>query len=187
MTGLIIVLGLAGSGKSTQGKLLADSTGYKWLSTGVILRKNMSDEHKEEMLAGKVLDQQEVIDILAPELNLGSDQTTEIILDGFPRGVEQAQWLVDQRNNNLLVIESVIHILAHEKVVKERLLERGRQDDNEKAIDTSFDEYEHTIKPILDLFKSAGASVVEINGEQSIKAVHRQIVEKLISSGVVSV
>jgi adenylate kinase family enzyme len=92
---MIIILGVAGSGKSTQSQLLVDRLGMNWVSTGELCRRVVTGKRREEMLAGKVLDQDEVIDILDAELKR-LDNKNEIILDGFPRGLKQVAWLLHQ-------------------------------------------------------------------------------------------
>jgi adenylate kinase len=185
MPRVIIVIGLAGSGKSTQSKLLADSTGYTWLSVGELLRKSASGNTKSEMLAGKLLSVDHVTSVLSPYIS-GANSPQEIILDGYPRGIDQAKWVLEQTNQGNIDIEAVIHLLANQLVVKERLLERGRQDDIDSAIKERFSEYEDTIRPIIVSFKKAGLNIIEVNAEKSVELVHQSIVEKLIMSGVVS-
>lgn len=188
MTRLIVVLGLAGSGKSTQSKLLAEKSGAVWISMGDLLRSKIKDDRRQEMLSGKILDQQEVINMLEPSLYLGDEvNDRQIVLDGFPRGVKQADWLIGQHKLGQVHLEAIIHILAKEKVVKDRLLDRGRQDDNEKAIGERFSEYENTIKPIINEFQKASINVVKVNGEQSIDQVHNEIIKGLIEKGVATV
>ena len=55
------------------------------------------------------------------------------------------------------------------------MLDRGRQDDHQEAISARFREYEETIKPILEQFKSAGITVYDINGEQEPEAINKEI------------
>ena len=167
---MIIVLGVAGSGKSTQSKLLTARDGFDWLSMGELLRSVITDERREHMLAGKVLDEHEVIAILDTELKKRGDNP-EVILDGFPRGLMQADWLIKERATGRFDIRAVVHLHAHKDAVKERLLARGRQDDTEDAIKERFHEYEHTIKPIIETLHTSGIPIVEVNAEQTLEAV----------------
>lgn len=187
MVRLIIVIGVAGSGKSTQAQLLAKTSGFSWISMGQLLRDHITGEYKEEMLAGKVLDQQVVTDVLKPYLGLEKSEDEGIVLDGYPRGTQQAEWLVELHQSGQINIDAIVHLKAQKPVVKARLLERGRQDDNEPAIAERFNEFENTIKPIINEFDSHGIRVVTINGEQPIDKVQLEIVEKLITEGVMAV
>ena len=60
---MILLMGVAGSGKSTQGRLLADEKGYAWLSSGDILRVLVTGTRRQQMLEGKLLSDQEMIKI----------------------------------------------------------------------------------------------------------------------------
>jgi adenylate kinase len=175
---VIIFMGVAGAGKSIQGKMLADQLGYPWLSSGEFLRMLIAGERRKEMLAGKLLSDQEMIAIMQKVLGLiPSDE--EFILDGFPRTVEQTDWLLAQVKAGLLNITAVFQLEASQEVVKARLLERGRQDDYHEAIEERFREYEQTILPILETLKSAGVQVYMIDGEKGVKEVHENIMHVL--------
>jgi adenylate kinase len=180
---VIIVLGLAGSGKSTQSQMLANRDNFSWLSMGELLRSIITDERKEEMLAGKVLDEHDVITILDTELQKRGD-VPELILDGFPRGILQADWLLEQQNLGRFSIRAVIHLYAHKETVKERLLARGRQDDTEEAIQERFHEYENTIKPIINTMRDNNIPIVEVNAEQSPEVVLDSIVKDMSQIGI---
>ena len=133
-------MGGAGAGKSVQGRWVADEIGLPWLSTGEFLRMLVTGKRRQEMLQGKLLDDSEMIS-LADKIFHMIDTKEEFILDGFPRTQTQADWLIAQHKAGLINISSVLHIEASEKVVQERLLNRGRPDDTEEAIRKRFDEY----------------------------------------------
>lgn len=175
---MIIFMGVAGSGKSMQGRLLADQQALPWLSTGEFLRMLIAGDKRREMLAGKLLEDEEIIGLVQRIFNL-IDVEQEFVLDGFPRTVEQADWLLNQIKHGQLEITAVVHLNASEDVVMERLLARGRQDDHAEALHERFKEFEETIKPILDSFRQSGVPVHEINGEQSVEAVHDSIIKAL--------
>lgn len=171
---MIIFMGVAGSGKSKQGRMLADQLGLPWLSTGEFLRMLIVGERRKEMLAGKLLQDQEII-ALVQQIFRVIDTKQEFVLDGFPRTPAQADWLLSQVKHGQLNITAVIHLGVDEKVVKERLLKRGRQDDTDEAIKERFLEYKQTIVPILDQFKEAGIKVHDIDGGQAVSKVHKAI------------
>lgn len=175
---MIIFMGVAGAGKSIQGKMLADQLGYPWLSSGEFLRMLIAGERRKEMLAGKLLSDQEMIAMMQKVLGLiQSDE--EFILDGFPRTVAQADWLLAQAKAGLFNITAVFQLEASQEVVKERLLERGRPDDHHEAIEERFQEYEQTTLPIVERLKSAGVPVYVIDGEKGIREVHENIMRVL--------
>jgi adenylate kinase len=121
---MIIFLGLAGSGKSTQSQLLAQRLKCPWLSTGQLLRDTVKDKKiRERMLAGEILDDSLMLSLLDQQLKkLGSE---EFILDGSPRTMRQAIWLVDKIERHEIDLTAVIHLKASEMVVKKRLLRKN--------------------------------------------------------------
>lgn len=169
---MIIFSGVAGSGKSVQGRMLADRFGLPWLSTGEFLRMIISGERRKYMLDGHLLEDHEIIDVINKVFTL-IDTQKEFVLDGFPRTVGQASWILD---NQSIKKTCVIHLQAPKHVVRERLIKRGRQDDHVEAIDKRFDEFEQSIQPILKQFKRENVSIVEIDANGSIAAVHQRIV-----------
>lgn len=175
---MIIFMGVAGSGKSVQGRLLADELGLPWLSTGEFLRMLIAGEQRKEMLSGKLLDDQDMI-ALVQKIFTVVDVEHEFVLDGFPRSLDQADWLLGQVKHGQLDVTAVVHLQASEEIVEERLLQRGRPDDHKQAIRERFQEYEESIKPILAHFREADIPVYEINGEQSPESVHGQILAVL--------
>lgn len=175
---MIIFMGVAGSGKSLQGRMLADQLALPWLSTGEFLRMLVSGDERRDMLAGKLLDDEEIIALVQKIFNVVGVEE-EFVMDGFPRTVGQADWLMSQVKYGQLDVTAVINLVASKEVVMERLLGRGRQDDYKDAIQARFDEYEEEIKPILAQFKQAGIRVHDINGEQPPEVVNRDIVAAL--------
>jgi len=175
---VIIFMGVAGAGKSVQGRMLAEKLGYDWISTGELLRKNIHGDRKQEMLEGKLLGDDEIIAIVEDRLKVLSSNN-RAILDGFPRTLPQAKWLLKQHTKETLSINGVVHLTASKEVVKQRLLQRGRPDDSEEAIDVRFNEYEEHTLPIVDWFKESGLTVYEIDGERDVNEIHHEIVNQL--------
>jgi adenylate kinase len=171
-------MGVAGSGKSMQGKLLADRLALPWLSTGEFLRMMIAGQRRKDMLAGKLLSDNEIIGLVQKIFNMVGT-SDEFILDGFPRTPAQADWLLAQAKHDQLKITAVVHLLASPETVQQRLLERGRQDDTRAAIKERFEEYEAAIKPILGQFMVANVPILEINAEREPDAIHQEIVDKL--------
>lgn len=171
---MILLMGVAGSGKSMQGKIFADEHGYAWISTGEIFRVLITGKRRQEMLEGKLLSDDEVIKVVDKVLEL-IDTTQEFVLDGFPRTIPQADWLLGQAHEGRFKLNAVVHLTASEGVVRSRLLERGRQDDTDAAIAKRFSEYHSTTLPIIDHLKREGAPVFDIDAAQDPRAVHDAI------------
>ena len=93
----LIFLGPPGAGKGTQAKVLVDRFGYRQISTGDILRANKRDgtplgvEAKAYMERGALVPDELIIRMMEPVF----DQPGNVILDGFPRTVAQAEALDD--------------------------------------------------------------------------------------------
>lgn len=175
---MIIFMGVAGTGKSTQGRMIADELGLPWVSTGEFLRMLIAGERRKDMQAGKLLEDQEIIALVRKVFGV-IDTEHEFILDGFPRTVTQADWLINQFKHGQLKITAVIHLKASEKGVTDRLLLRGRPDDTDAAIRERLREYEEQALPILNDFKNAGVRVCDIDAEQTIGEVHADILKAL--------
>ena len=175
---MIIFMGVAGGGKSTQGKLLADELGLPWLSTGEFFRMLVSGQDRRDMVKGKLLTDQQTIALVHKVFGVINTKE-EFILDGFPRTMPQAEWLLSQSKAGLLHITAIFHITADEKAVEQRLLKRGRPDDTKAAIAERFDEYQAAVVPIVKKFAEAGVPVYEINGEQAVAEVQGEIIKAL--------
>jgi len=173
---MIILTGVAGSGKSMQGKMFADEHGYAWISTGEILRVLVTGKRRHEMLQGKLLSDDEMVTILDTVLNL-IDSKQEFVLDGFPRTTPQADWLLEQVHSKRLKLTAVINLNASEDVVRSRLVARGRQDDHDDAISARFKEYRDVTLPILEYFKKEGVHVYSIDAAQEPRTVHDEILK----------
>jgi len=169
-------MGVAGAGKSMQGRLLADEHGYAWISSGEILRVLVTGKRRQQMLEGKLLSDDEVIRLFDKVFDL-IDPSEEFVVDGFPRTIPQANWLLDQVHDGRFALNAVIHLAASEEVVRKRLMARGRQDDTEQAIAERFKEYNAVTLPILRHFKEEGVQVCDIDAASSPRQVHDQIVQ----------
>jgi len=175
---MIILMGVAGSGKSTQGRLLADQKGYAWISTGEILRVLITGSRRQEMLKGKLLSDQEMTNVMDKVLDI-IDLKDEFVLDGFPRTIVQARWLLDQVDQHRFSRIVVLHLFSDRQVVHDRLKQRGRADDSEKAIAERFKEYESVTLPILEELKQHGIKIYDIDASQKPEAIHRKIMQYL--------
>jgi adenylate kinase len=167
-------MGLNGSGKGTQGKLLAATRGYHIISTGELLRNYGSDEQHERMLQGVNLGDEEVTALLDKALKDLDDQN-KTILDGYPRRISQAEWLLGAENSDRFRVDYVINLIASKDALIDRLKQRGRADDHQDAIEARFREYEKETLPIVDYLRQRGVEIIPINAEQPIEDVHQEI------------
>ncbi len=121
-------MGIAGSGKGTQGKMLADQHGFHLISMGEVLRMYVTGQQRERMLKGGLLDDAEIIKIVEQVLSSLPDDE-EVLMDGFPRTVPQAEWLLEQVKAGTFDVKAAIHLVASREAVKRRLIKRARIDD----------------------------------------------------------
>lgn len=171
---MIIIVGAAGSGKSTQSQLLVANGKYQALSVGELLRREISGPDALIMESGQLLDDETVIDYVKAELAKIGD-SPEVILDGFPRSAYQANWIL----NASYPLRALVHIKINRDVAKSRLLDRGRSDDYEDAIIERFGEYEATSSAIIEHIKDSGLPVLTVDGNSESLILFEEITHKL--------
>lgn len=175
---MILLMGIAGSGKGTQGTMLADARGYHLVSMGEVLRMYVTGKQRERMLAGELLDDEEIIRIVDQVLT-SLPAGEEVIMDGFPRTIPQAEWLLGEVQKGRFDLSIAFHLVASQEAVRQRLMRRGRVDDKDGAIQARFDEYERSTAPLLDWLKTHGIRVVDVNAERSVEAVNDDLIKYL--------
>jgi adenylate kinase len=176
---MIIFLGLAGSGKSTMGHLLAAQLRCPWISTGNLLRQKMDQKTQQQMLRGEIISDEHTLAVLDEEFRRIGGHEHQFILDGTPRTKRQARWLVEKDRAGELKINAVIHLNIDHDTAKQRLLSRKRPDDHEQAISERFREYEESIIPIVEYLNKEGYKVHEIDAKQPPAAVEADIEKAL--------
>jgi adenylate kinase len=180
---MIILLGVPGSGKSTQAELLVGRGKLRWLSMGELFRQKATPAQKEQMLQGRLINSDEAVQLLSQELKELGDEP-QIILDGFPRYIDQADWLIKQKNSGNLAVTAVVYLFVDKEVVKERMLLRGRMDDSEDVINKRFEEFEQTSLPAIGVLEANSIPILRINADQAPEKILEDIVEALAKVGV---
>ena len=170
---MIILFGLAGSGKGTQGKALSEIFGWKWLSVGQVIRN--TGAYDKITNQGQLIADEEVIKLMDKQIEKAEDEGFDIILDGYPRSEVQARHLVDEKADDL---DGAIILEVPKDELYERLALRGRDDDQEKAaIDRRFEIFEQNICSILPLLEAKKIPVERINGSGPITEVTNRLVK----------
>lgn len=176
----IILIGIQGSGKSTQGNLLSEKYKIPYLSSGHIFREIAKDKTKlgryvkETMNAGYLIPDSKTLSIVQAYLNKPRYDKTGFILDGFPRTVIQAKKF-DQD------INKVFYLRVHDKEALWRLSYRNdtlREDETLKAVRKRIELFHKVTEPVLDYYRAKN-KLVEINGEKTIDEVYSDIVKHL--------
>ncbi len=172
----IILFGVQGSGKGTQGQLIAKRYKLSVFDTGNELRQLILEE---STLAKKVRDIMETGNLVPTEIvmeiieNFINKTQGAIIFDGIPRSKEQAECfnkLMKKNNRNL----KGIFIDMNKEEAIQRLLKRARSDDNEKSIRVRLDTYQNETLPVIEEYENDHL-VKRVNGEQSIENVSKDI------------
>ena len=203
------MLGPPGAGKGTQAKFIAKKFNLYQLSTGDLLR----DEIKNKTKIGKKIDHiiahgdfvvDEIINQLLKTVIKNSSNRNNIIFDGYPRNISQAENLEIILNEDNQSINFIFFLKVTREIIEKRILGRitcekcnttfnkyldideiekhecgknylkKREDDNEEIIITRYDEYMKKTKPVLD-FYSSRSYFHEIDGSQKIQAITGKI------------
>lgn len=175
----LVLLGIQGAGKSTQGNLLSRQLKIPYLSTGHILRELAKEKTKlgryikETINAGILLPDNKIIPIVEQYL-VRPEYKKGYILDGFPRTSHQAE---EFKNN----VDKVIYLEIPDKEAIYRLVYRNdnaREDETLPAIKKRIESFHKYTRPVLDYFEKHGKLAV-IDGTKSIKEVNKEILRSL--------
>jgi adenylate kinase len=187
-----VIFGPPGSGKGTQAALVQKSFGMDHLSTGEILRAEVAHgspvghEAARIMAAGDLVPDDLITHIVERRLSR-AHSLAGVLLDGFPRTVEQAKALDAMLARKGRKVDIVIAIDVPKPVLVERLLKRaaqeGRADDTRKAIAERMHEYRTLTEAVLDYYRGRGVRVIDIAGVGEVEAVFEQIKNELSTAG----
>ncbi len=170
---MISLLGLAGSGKGTQGKALSEIFGWRWMSVGEAIRR--TEKYKEITDVGGLIPDEDVIELMNSQIAKAEDEGFDVILDGYPRSEAQAKYIVE---NMAEKIDGTIVLEVPKEELLKRLALRGRDDDKEReSIERRFEIFEESSRPILELFEKTGIPVRRVDGTGKIEEVTARLVE----------
>ncbi|MEX0881467.1 MAG: nucleoside monophosphate kinase [Candidatus Saccharimonadales bacterium] len=172
---MIILFGVVGSGKSEQASRLIAKLHCPYISTSRLIKDKNNPEWNKLITAGNLLDDQATLSILEPELEKIDTINKEFILDGAPRSIGQAEWLIEKVNTGKIKLTAIIHLVVSRRTAMERLLKRGREDDEEDIISERFRQFDSITTPVLNYLRSHNFTVNEVDGEWSSDIVEQQI------------
>ena len=173
---MILLFGLAGSGKSTQGQILAERDNMVWLSAGQVLREHGGFE--KQMTKGELVDDDTVIDLMLKEVEKAKAEGKDVILDGFPRDIYQAEKLVKKLKGE---IKKAIYLEMPRAELVKRINLRGRADDTPEAVEKRFLIVEQNICSILSLLESKNVPVSRVDGVGTIEEVAERVASEVES------
>ena len=188
----IIIFGAPGSGKGTQSDKIIAEFGVAHISTGDVLRSEISAQTDLGRTAstyiqdGKLVPDNLIIDMLAKKLDkLVKEITTSegnmlpgVIFDGFPRTIPQAEALDKMLEERGEKVNVVIGLEVDDKELIKRIVERGktsgRADDNEETAKKRLDTYYAQTLPLKKFYEEQG-KYVKINGVGTIDGIYADI------------
>jgi adenylate kinase len=157
----LVLMGPPGSGKGTQAVQLAAALGCAHLSTGALLRAEITagtplgDAVASVISAGELIPDELVNELVLPRARAAA-AAAGYLLDGYPRSLPQARALLDTD----IPPDRVIALDAPAPVLMERMLHRarveGRTDDTPEVIEHRLRVFAESTQPVLDLFAERG-------------------------------
>ena len=179
-----IIFGPPGSGKGTQASRIEADSHLKHLSTGDILRSEVArgtetgKEVARIMAAGDLVPDDVIIAIVQGILR-DPNSSSDMLLDGFPRTLEQARALEQMLAQEGHRVDFVVALDVPEDVLVDRILHRaaveGRPDDTRGAIAERMHEYHKLTEAVLDHYRQQGVPVKVVNGVGDVDAVFERI------------
>jgi adenylate kinase len=201
---IVVFLGPPGAGKGTQAQRLAEEKGFIHISTGDLLREAVKKgtplglKAKEYMERGELVPDDLIVAMIKEKLPKGGN----VILDGFPRTVNQARALEQMLEEIGERLEKVILFEVPDDVVVERLSGRRidpktgkvyhvkynpppegveviqRDDDREEVVRKRLKVYREQTQPLVDYYRQKGILEV-VDASQPPEEVYRQLLTKL--------
>lgn len=204
----LVLFGIQGSGKGTQGKFIAEKFGFETFETGAELRKLAKEESelgkkvKGIIEAGHLVPNEVVMEIIENFMNrLPSGK--KVLFDGIPRKMAQKKSFDALMTKLGREFAGILIQISKEEALRRlttrRLCEKcksvypasyessvcecggkltTRADDNPESIKIRLNAYENETTPVIEVYKKEGR-MIEINGEQKIGEVTKETFEKL--------
>ncbi len=178
---MILLFGPTGAGKSMQGQMLAVRQGWKWLSTGEMLRKSDDPAVIATLKAGELVSDQLTYQVFEQAIqDVRDKQYKNVIVDGFPRTKKQAAWLDEYLERANDHIDVVIVLEVPEQEILQRLAKRGRMEDTPETIARRMTIYRQKMYPVLGIFAEAGVKIIHLDGTGTAGEVHDRIYEEVM-------
>lgn len=185
----IVLLGRPGSGKGTQGRMLAEKHDLVYISTGKLLRQEVSNKTEigkivePFMTKGEIVPDEIPIKLIEREIE-NNRHAHGFIFKGFPRTIVQAYILDGLLRREGMAVSGVIDMKVSTLEAVKRLSERARSD-RKRPYDASaelivnrLEQYNKKTVPVLDYYKKQekyNSIKAEENKEEVFKLLSEQV------------
>ena len=203
------MLGSPGAGKGTQAQNIVNKFNLNQISTGDLLRNEIKNKTNigreiEKIISKGDLATDEIVDRLLKKVVISANIRNNIIFDGYPRNLNQAENLELILNSDNQSINYILFLKVPRNIIEKRILERitceicnksynefidkkeianhkcgskyliKRKDDNKETVINRYDEYMKKTKPVLDYYSSRN-NFYEIDGSDEIEVISSKI------------
>ena len=174
----LVLIGIQGAGKSTQGNMLADEFKIPYLSSGHIFREMAKEETavgkalRETLNAGQLVSDEQTLKVVREYLTK-TEYQHGYILDGFPRTLPQAEAFEKD-------VDKAIFIDVSDKEALWRISGRvsDRQDETLHAIRQRIELFHESTEPVIDFYRDRGM-LIQVNGEKPVEEVFKEVMRFL--------
>lgn len=177
----ILIFGMQGAGKGTQGVILAKEKNLIIFETGGELRKIREENSdlgkivKDIMDRGDLVTNEIVMDII--ENFLKNNEGKRILFDGIPRSLPQKETFDALLKKYDRSVEGIFLTISRKEAIS-RMLERGRADDTEEVINRRLENYDKETLPVIEKYETEG-KIVRVEGVGSIEEISKEILDVL--------
>ncbi|MEC8546858.1 MAG: adenylate kinase [Bacteroidota bacterium] len=180
----LVLFGKPGAGKGTQADILKKHYELFHISTGDLFRYHIQGSTDLGILAKSYMDKGDLvpdkvtIDMLEETVTQNSN-VKGFIFDGFPRTTGQAEALDAFLTNKSMSITATIALEANDKILTERLINRGKtsgrvDDQDENKIRNRFEEYNNKTAPLKSFYSTQG-KFYSVNGIGSVEEITQRL------------
>ena len=182
----LVVIGRSGSGKGTQAEFILKRLGKDayHVETGRFLRQMLTHENPTTLLARNIMKTGGLFPswfgafAWLRELIEGGHGGDQLVFDGAPRKIEEAQLIDDVMKWHGRQLPVCIYVNVPEKEASARLLARGRDDDHPAAIHSRMQFFKKDVLPVVEFYRAKNRLVC-IDGQRPVHEVWKEIDTKL--------